>query len=479
VTRAAAGGNRDCPLGRGAVAWYAAPVPGRPVVRSLVAATLIAASAAPAAPAAASADAVRLVADLARTADSIDRLMFAISDLERLPWALAETRDAILRDPILGPLVTSLVDLYRDRTWRASAYGHLSGESSGTAGVAVGGEVSWDSGLCRLFQAGVDGQLYREDDGRDAAYAARIGGCLPLPGNTVEVGYQRKHDVRPSLLALPLGRGGRYRGDVVDIGIRFWRHRGAEHQIDVAPFGLTVELDQEQTPVGQLDSQAWDLGMRVVRWQKRGRGFMGAERAWDFLLIHARGRSESGPAAPSSGSTVSLTLAPVRVEGARLGRRGLHLDAEIGGTSGQFVGLDGFADRVFWRSSGELTLWSGGELASASIGYRRSIEPVTGDQLLAEDRLASSLTTRWRGTLNTIDGYVALSRPESVVGAGERSLTAAGSVRSGIALGAGMTVWLRGELGRTMVADPVTAALAPATGARLMLSVAGQTSWQD
>ncbi|MEZ4398753.1 MAG: hypothetical protein R3B06_01945 [Kofleriaceae bacterium] len=406
-------------------------------------------------------EAERLVAQARRLADTardVRDLLYYLSDPRGFQYEAMQTIDLVQRDPILGPLVRNLAELYRHRRWEAFATGQAMVDSATPASVAAGAGLTWDAPLCRLFEAQGSVQGFYQDQAAHGALAWGIGGCLPLPFNTFELAYHGRRDVRRSLLATSVRFPERDRGDTVDATVRFYRWLSPGHQIDVAP--LSLQFDWARTDVTMFSS--W-MSLAPVRWARRGKGVGGRDQTFDFMRITFRtyGDQDDGVADP-----LAAAFSPLILDGIKLGDRiavGLDVGLGIGeldATHRQALHLDASVVTVAGPTTVELHA-------------QRAMQPTLANQLLDEDRLTARLDVDRTAAWLRVDGFAAHARLLGDARFSQRVWTYGAGADVTMALTDRIFLYGRLEGARGIVADD--AAAIPATQ-RELRGTAGVTT---
>ena len=385
---------------------------------------------------------------LLRTYRQLDSLMGAIPALLDLPYTLSAEFERLRNDPIVGPVLESLIAMYKDRLWTFSAHAAVTGETTPLAGVSAGAEVTWDSGLCRLLIAGANAQLASDDGDGLAALSATIGGCLPLPGNTLEVSYTLERDVRPALGTRALIQRGRYDADTFAAAVRFWRFRFARDQIDIMRLSFVIDILRQDDAAGtELDSGQVDLGIVITQWDRKGKGFLGKDQRWGFVPLRIRSRADAAPADDLFFDDNTITLSPLRLEGLRLGSRNLAFNAEVGSVRGAITDRSG-GPNLFnvHHPFVDVSVDAGVPRLNGRLGYRHDLEPALADSFLVEDRGTASAQWFVASSLIGIDGFVARSRLVAELGNSPADVNAGGGLRFGHAVGRYAQAVARAEL---------------------------------
>ena len=400
--------------------------------------------------------------EVVRAVATVGRLLFAAPHLAQTPDELHQLWVDIESDPVLPALINNVAALYTDRTWTFRGNAALTGETSSLAGVSAGAEVAWDAPLCRLLGAGADAQAYRDGDGVGAAVAGHLAGCIPLPGNTIELGYTLERNVRPALTALPLSHGSRYDGDTFDLGVRFWRFRTEANQVDLMPlrFSAAILHDRPASGTDEVETGDVTLTLAPTRWSRRGRGFLGDDQTWTFVPIDISSRAQADPTQSLYFGDNVLRIAPLGVEGLRLGSEHLAVDAEIGWSNGQLDdGTGGLPLVEIRRPYVDVQLQGGRESLVGAVRYRHDLVPTIDQQILLDDRITQSVTAQGGGWLVRADCFAARSEVEGLGGRGPAVWSGGVGGQVGLKVTDALSFVVEGEAARPLFDDGWSARL--------------------
>jgi hypothetical protein len=256
-------------------------------------------------------------------------------DLSHLPEDLADAYQGLLQltetvenDPILGPMMHSLAELYRHGYVWADANAGLSTDINLPAGASASVEAAWDLPICRVLHAGGSGQIGRDQGDTISAYSFTLGACLPLPADTVQVDYTRSQNTLTSLLSGPVRLRDRRTADEVDVMIRFYRYRGERNEIDVMPIDVDIVHSRStdsaaSDPDAQFGSWISFIDFAPVHWIYRRDNGMPLE--FQFVQLHIMDQydDQSNRHADAGG------ISPLIIKGIPL-TGPLVLDADVG-----------------------------------------------------------------------------------------------------------------------------------------------------
>lgn len=385
-----------------------------------------------------------------RAWDKLDSVMGAVPAILELPYVLSEELQKLRADPLVGPVIDSLIAMYRDRVWTFYGQSAITADSSPMGGLSAGAEVTWDSGLCRLLVASGDAQLYHDDGDTGGALAGTVGGCLPLPGNTLELSYTLERGVRPALINRALLLDERYDSDTFTLGLRFWRFRFTRHQVDVFPLGFVAEILRQDDATGQtIESGQVDVDVAVTRWDRRRRGFLGRDQRWSFVPIRIRSRADAAPADELFFDNNVLTISPVRVESLMLGP--VALTSELGSVRGQVTDGEVVVHDAHHLYA-EVNIEAGWPDLFGGLEYRHTLEPAPADQFLVEDRVTARGQWATGPSLLAAESYVAASRLLSETDS-EAEPTGGGIFRYGHQLSGHLQAAIMVEAARSLLDD--------------------------
>lgn len=412
-------------------------------------------------------DLVDQARDLARTAEDVRDLLYYLSDPRGFQHDLYATQDQVLADPILGPLARNLASLYRGRVWTFTAQAQAVADTATPASAAVGASLAWDLPLCRLFSAQGSGQVFYEDDQPEAALSWGVGGCLPLPFDTFELGYRGRRQVRTSLLATPIALGERQSGDTVYSSLRFYRWLSRDHQIDAMPFSVNFDFADG----GDSGFQAY-LTFSPAHWARRGKGWGGRDQTYDFVrLVY----SSLGVYDDTFDSAV-VTVSPLAIDGVGIGPH-LALGLDVGWMYAELFDRDVLAR----RPSGvylDAAVVGGTRAVSAELHVKNVMQPTIEDQVLDEDRLTARIDVSRAAAWLRADAFASHARLFGVERTSAKVWTYGAGADLTLALGKHVFGYLRAEAARAIVVDATAATPATALDARGTLGVTTQLQRQ-
>ncbi len=371
--------------------------------------------------------------------------LYYLSDPRGLQFELYQTYAAIDRDPILGPLLRNLVDLYRGRTLELATQVQALGDTATPASLGIGVGLTWDAPICRLLELSGSAQGFYEDGDTAAALAWGVGGCLPLPFNTIEVGYRGRRDVRRSLLAVPTIDGDRNTGDTVYGTVRFYRWLSAGHQVDLMPLSLQFDWTR-------ADRSATSLlvggSMAPAYWARRGKGYRGGDQTYDFMRIRFQVLDAVG--VPSD-APLTVALSPVAIDGVRVGDVALGLD--VGWQSAQWsTGAANPPSSSTVHVDASVT--TGTERTTLEIHAQRAMQPVSTALILDEHRLTGRLDVARAAAWLRLDGFLSRARLRGAAVTTDRVWTWGAGGDFTMLLTEHLSLYVRAEGARNVVVDP-------------------------
>lgn len=398
------------------------------------------------------------VRQLGETARDVRDLLYYLSDPRGFQYDYYRAQDQVLRDPILGPLVQNLAELYRHRRWEAKVQAQAMGDTATPASAAVGAGITWDAPLCRLFEAQGSAQGFYDDGDTQLAAAWGVGACLPLPFDTFELGYRGRRRVRRSLLARPVVIGDRDTGDTVYANLRFYRWLSSAHQVDVGPMSFQFDW----TRAGATTFQSW-ASIAPVHWARRGRGFAGRDQTYDFFRTRftTLGLLDDGVADP-----LAVEMAPLAIDGVAV-TDDLALGLDVG------LGIGEWSDGAGVRHNRETVHVDAAVTARlgpavAEVHAMNVMNPTLANQVLDEQRLTARLDLDREAAWLRADGFVSHARLLGADRFSARVWTWGVGADATFAVTKEVFLYARAEGARNVVVDDV--ATVPATQRELRVT---------
>lgn len=388
-------------------------------------------------------------AQLAETARDVRELLYYLSDPRGFRFDFYRAADQLQRDPVLGPLVRNLAELYGHRQWEVMIEAQTMLDSATPASAAVGGGITWDAPLCRLFEVQGSGQGFYDDGALRAAAAWGVAGCLPLPFNTLELGYRGRRQVRRSLLAIPLGDSERASGDTIYANLRFYRWLSKGHQIDVSP--MRFQFDWTRGGVTTFQSYG---SFAPVHWARRGRGHAGRDQTYDFMRITFTTLGvQDGIYDP-----LTVSVSPLAIDGVRVGDD-VALGLDVGWQSAQWTYR---ADTVS-KNGLHLDASVVGRVGPATVELhaKNVAQPTLADLVLDEQRLTATVDLERTAAWIRADGFASRARLRTADRDSARAWTWGAGLDATLALTSKVFLYGRAEAARNLVLDD--AATTPAT----------------
>lgn len=388
-------------------------------------------------------------AQLADTARDVRDLLYYLNDPRGFRYDFYQANDQLQRDLILGPLVRNLAALYSHRKLELTLEAQTMADTATPASAAIGGGIVWDAPLCRLFEAQGSGQGFYDDGELRTAAAWGVAGCLPLPFNTLEMGYRGRRQVRRSLLAIPIADGERASGDTIYANLRFYRWLSNAHQIDVAP--MQFQFDWARTGVTTFQSYG---SIAPVHWARRGRGFAGRDQTYDFM------RFAFTTLGVYDEVTDPLTVAfsPLAIDGVRLGDD-VAIGLDVGWASSQWgAGITTVSKNGVHL---DLTVVGGIGPATVEIHAKNVAQPTLSNLVLDEQRLTATVDLERTAAWIRADGFASRARLRAADRDSARAWTWGAGLDATVALTSKVFVYGRAEAARNLVLD--AAATTPST----------------
>ena len=320
----------------------------------------------------------------------------------------------------------------------------------------VAATVAWDLPLCRVIGASGTSQAGYVDRAAVVAYTLTGTVCLPLPANTIQLAYTRRGNLQTSLLEGPMVVHDRRTSDVFDFSIWFWRWRGVNHQIEVAPITVNIDVSRntDDGGYGAISSRA---RMQPVRWTRLGKGLRGADQTWDFMVAEIDYQDDDATVGGRDSGVGTMT--PVRVDGIRIGDH-LAVGADVGGQLA--TGIDG-ADTMIRRQTVHADVWVDAAVGSVtgSVHASRGYLPTFDAQLVLDHRVTAKLALTRSAFIVRGEGFVAHDLVERAGGPSTRVVVGGAAGDLALPLGHELHAVARVETARTLAPalamDPVTA----------------------
>ena len=396
--------------------------------------------------------------ELLGTLDMIKSVAYAIRDPAAVKHELARIYGLFLYDPVLGPVVQNTVGLYRGGVVRLDANAALTADLAVPASMTASVDASWDLPLCRVLGAAASGQLGYDEGDALAASSWRAGGCIPLPGNTIEASYTRSDNVRTSLLDRPLVFTDRREVDRIDGQLRFYRWRSENHHIDIMPF--TVVIEHTRSADGPLLG-AWASVIEAapVQWRRRGKGLAGRDQVLELMQIRAWDLRDEG----SSKFSQAVRLSPLTIDGIHVSDT-MTAGADIGvafGTGGDDNGPMDVTTPIDKRGlHAEVNLKSAVGPVSAEMRATHTFLPLFDGQVVRENRMAGYIQLAEADYTLRGEAFVARDTVLRDAPGGKSVLVGGGATDVAWALHRNVFLVGRLELANALVAglatDPVT-----------------------
>jgi hypothetical protein len=387
------------------------------------------------------AEAQRLLAHARAARD----LLYYLSDPRGLQAELYQAYEAADRDPITGPLLRNLINLYRGRTLELATQVQALGDTATPASLSVGLGLTWDAPICRLLELSASGSGFYEDGGASAALAWGVGGCLPLPFNTISVGYRGRRDVRRSLLAVPVIDDDRNTGDTVYGDLRFYRWLSEHHQIDAGP--LAMQFDWTRGDGVATSLQVWG-SIAPVHWARRGKGYRDRDQTYDFMRLRFQTLDAVGAA---SDAPLTFAMSPLAVDGVMVGDVALGLD--LGWQSAQWT--TGAAQPPSYTTVHvDAAVTTSTERTTLEVHALRSLQPVSTALILDEHRLTGRLDLARAAAWLRLDGFLSRARLRGAAVTTDRAWTWGAGGDFTMLLTDHLSIYVRAEGARNVVVDP-------------------------
>jgi hypothetical protein len=382
----------------------------------------------------------------------------AYADPRQVEWALASAYGELLADPIMGPLLSNLAAQYRGGFGRVEMDAGAGGDVDVPAAANVAVAASYELPLCRVVGARAAALGGWEPDGGVASYVLTGSACLPLPANTLEVAYTRRGNVRTSVVAGPVVLEDRRSGDIYDINLRFYRWRGAAHQIDVMPFQIHIDVTRNEDPVpgDELGAISSFVEGAPVIWRRRGKGLAGDDQVYRFMAFAMHYQDDD--AAVGGRDAGVFTIYPLTMDG-------LHVTPDVvASVGGGFVTAQGLEGEMALVEEGGAAAYF--ELATArgrlraSARAAREYVPTFDAQYVIDDRVTTRVDLSTDRVAASLAVFAARDEVRRAGGRVDPELVTGGALDVAYALGRGLHVLGRVEAANAIVAgtstDPVT-----------------------
>jgi hypothetical protein len=280
--------------------------------------------------------------------------------------------------------------------------------------------------------------------------------CLPLPANTVQFSYTRRGNLQTSLLEGPMVVQDRRTSDVFDFSIWFWRWRGVNHQVDVAPVTVNIDVSRntDDGDYGAISSRA---SMQPVRWTRLGKGLRGADQTWDFMVAELVYQDDDATVGGRDAGVGTMT--PLRVAGIKLGDN-LAVGADVGWQLA--TGFDGGVTLIS-RQTTHAEAWVDAAVGpvTGSVRVSRGYLPTFDAQLVLDHRVSAKLALTRAAWIVRGEGFVAHDLVERAGGPATRVIVGGAAGDLVLPLRHRLHAVARVEAARTLVPalamDPVTA----------------------
>lgn len=364
---------------------------------------------------------VALATDAVAEPGDTDRLYRTLSLVGELAYATDEVPVAVFvpaqRPSEVDALVENTAREYRGGYVELAVTAGAASDLSSPGAVHGGAEVGWQIPLCRIAGAHARGLATAS---RDGTWAIGGTGCLPMPYNTVQVTYTRRHNIRGSLLAGPIVASDRRAEHDLNILIRMYRYVHEDHTFLIAPTTADVGISEsaDDQPFG---AQTIDLSVSMVEWRHAARGFRGEDTSVRLFAIRQREQADAGSVGARRTSVATFT--PLGIEGVHLADD-VTFGADVGIAMGWvadrrlLVSNPGMAvpEPVSQRNAGHFDVWLGFERAplTAQLRYARTLAPTFDGQFVLEHRVTASATASRDKLLargEAFAGHATLSRP--------------------------------------------------------------------
>lgn len=348
-------------------------------------------------------DTVEQGRQLYRQLDTLISIAYALSDPEALRALPAQLYGELLADPIAGPIVRNVAGLYRGGVLRVDLDVGASTDLDLAAALTASVDAAWELPLCRVLGAGASGVVGYDGEVLGAS-SLTAAACLPLPANTIQGSYTRRDNVRTSLLARPVVLRDRRTSDIVDGQIRFFRWRGPDHQIDVAP--IDIHIDHSRSTEGG-EPGAWTslTEFAPAQWRRLRKGFAGGDQVIEIMQLRAWDLRDDG----SSRFSQAVRLSPMTVDGIHISETatvGLDLGWVFGQSYDQVGSM--LIDLVSRKElHAEVNLKAVLGPVSGELRATRTMLPLFDGQVVRDNRIAAQLVmTRPPYTIRT-EGFIA------------------------------------------------------------------------
>lgn len=387
--------------------------------------------------------------------------LYYLSDPRGFRGELYRMYERIDRDPVLGELVRNLASLYRGRVLEVRAQVHALADVETPATLGGGLGLTWDAPLCRLFEVQGSAQGFYRDGDLSAAFAWGVGGCLPLPLNTIEISYRGRRDVRRSLLAVPMPAldDERNTSDTVVGTARFYRWLSEHHQVDLMPFSIQFDWSRADGPTLLRASGS----TAPARWARRGKGYAGRDQTYDFFMVRFDTLDQLGD---GTGVVSAVSVSPLAVDGIRVGD-----DVALGLDLGWLMALGTTTADPRVIALIDASMIGGSDSVTVEVHAMNTAQPVDADVALAEQRLTGRLDLARPAAWVRFDGFAARSRLWTANQSTSPAWTWGAGGELTMLLGDHLALFIRAEVARNVVVDPAAAVTGTQLGARGTIGV--------
>jgi hypothetical protein len=345
---------------------------------------------------------------------------------------------------------------YGDSVLRADLDVGVAASTDVPVSANVAATVAWDLPLCRVIGASGTSQAGYVDKAAVVAYTLTGTVCLPLPANTFQLAYTRRGNLQTSLLEGPMVVQDRRTSDVFDFSIWFWRWRGVNHQIEIAPVTVNIDVSRNTDDGGY--GAIWSRArMQPVRWMRLGKGLRGGDQTWDFMIAQIVYQDDD---ATVGGRDAGVgTISPVRIDGLALGDH-LAVGADLGWQLA--TGVDGAETLISRRAfHGEVWVDAAVGPVTGSVHVSRGYLPTFDAQLVLDHRVTAKAALTQAAWTVRGEGFVAHELVERAGGPATRVVVGGAAGDLAIPLGRRAHAVARVEAARTLAPalamDPVTA----------------------
>lgn len=276
------------------------------------------------------------------------------------------------------------------------------GERESLAALTMGFDVAYASAECRWVGLAGGLQAYADQNQEGLSGSETFTFCLPLPMHLPEISIQHEHELRPHLAAPPFFRASRLSSWSVSMRSRMLRFNVTPtSELRIARTSLDIGSVKQPVDEALMDTfdAAVDVSSVEVAWP--GKGFLGANRVLDIMLVRVISRTtEIDATGERFAAGKALVFSPVRLTG--FGRAPFFFDFDLGVSTGTLSEYDLYmtnpdgtsertnTDTLVSTEGAHLDvhmMWSK-DARAHGLRYRQEIAPSSYRALVVDQRLS-------------------------------------------------------------------------------------------